>query len=295
MRRGCGACLTLAALAVALFSLPATAQATLTVGSSLMRTANASTSCLPNCTVALTALNPELQAADGIASPVNGTVTTWRIVAGNKSGPTAFRVIRPLAGGTYTGGATSPVVNPALDTLNSYPVNLPIQRGDLLGIDCCASPGSTYFTGTGTGGRAFFEPGFLADGGPGATPSGSDSFEMLLNADIEPTSAFTLTSVRKRKGGKISVTVQLPNPGTLVAGDPHDYALGAPGVKSLLLKAGETDAGPGPVTVTTRTTGRAQDRLAQRGRLKLRVKVVFTPMHGASSAQNVKVKLKTKP
>ena len=54
------------------------------------------------------------------------------------------------------------------------------------------------------------------------------------------------------------MTAQVPNPGTLVAGDPHDYALGAPGNKALLLKPDVADVSPGSVTVTTRPTQRAR-------------------------------------
>ena len=115
---------------------------------------------------------------------------------------------------------------------------------------------------------------------------------MLVNADIEPTSAFTVTKVTRKKSGAISATAQVPNPGTLVAGDPHDYALGAPGNKPLLLKPDVADVTPGSVTVTTRPTQRARDILARRGRLKVRVKVLFTPKGGLPSGQIRKVKLK---
>lgn len=183
-------------------------------------------------------------------------------------------------------------MTPTTDAISIYPAQLPIQQGDLIGVDCCGSGGATFFTASSPQtARLDFEPGPLA-AGPGSAPADSDNFEVLVNADIEPTSAFTVTKVRKKKSGAISVTAQVPNPGTLVAGDPHDYALGAPGVKPLLLKADVADVNPGSVTVTARTTQRARDILARRGRLKVRVKVLFTPKHGLPSGQTRKVKLK---
>ncbi|HEX5822515.1 MAG TPA: hypothetical protein VFY30_12185 [Solirubrobacterales bacterium] len=292
MRRDRVLRLALAALALPLLAIPATAQGTVTIGSGLQRSTMASTSCLPNCTAVLGDLSPDAQASGGVASPVNGTVTTWRLGVGNKAGPTAFRVVRRLPDGTYTGGGASAVVTPMLNMDNVFPTSLPIQRGDLIGIDCCAAPGVTYFTADHQGQRILFEPGFLGDGAAGATPSGTDTFELLLNADIEPTSAFTVTKVRRKKGNAISATVQVPNPGTLVAGDPNDYALGAPGVQALLLKPGVADVSPGPVTVTTRPTQRARDILARRGRLRVRVKILFTPTHGLPASHTVKVRLK---
>src|SRR5512138_1614527 len=94
--------LALSALAFG-FAFPGVAAATITIGSNLQHTTFASTGCLPNCTAVLADLSPEAQAPGGVASPVNGTVTTWRLGVGNKSGPTSFRVVRRLPDGTYTG------------------------------------------------------------------------------------------------------------------------------------------------------------------------------------------------
>lgn len=284
----------LAGLALSLLAIPAAAQGTVTIGSGLGRAANASTGgCVGGtCTLAIGALDTDRQASDGISSPVSGTITAWRIRAGTTVGPAALRVVHPLARGLYTsGGATAPMT-PTPDAISTYPAQLPIQQGDLIGVDCCGAGGATFFTTSSPQTtRLDFEPGPLA-AGPGIAPAGSDHFEVLVNADIEPTSAFTVTKVRGKRGGAISATVQLPNSGTLVAGDPHDYALGAPGNKALLLKPGVADVGPGPVTVTTRPTQLARDILARRGRLKVRVKILFTPTHGLPASHAVKVRLK---
>jgi hypothetical protein len=285
--------LALGALTLPVLALPATAQGTVTIGSSLERTANASSGgCAGGtCTLAIGALDGDRQAPGGVSSPVNGTITTWRIRTGVTTGPAALSLARPLAGGLYTSGGATPQMTPTADAISTYPAQLPIQQGDLIGVDCCGAGGATFFTASSPQTtRLDFEPGPLA-AGPGTAPAASDNFEVLINADIEPTSAFTITKVRRKKGGAISVTVQVPNPGTLVAGDPHDYALGAPGVKPLLLKAAVDDVTPGSVTVTTRTTQLARDLLARRGRLKVRVKVLFSPKGGPPSSHVVKVKL----
>jgi hypothetical protein len=85
---------------------------------------------------------------------------------------------------------------------NVFPTNLPIQRGDLIGIDCCAGSRGHLFHGGSTGQRIFFEPGFLGDGATGAMPSGTDNFELLLNADIEPTPFAIHARCRARCGGQ---------------------------------------------------------------------------------------------
>ena len=294
MRRDRVLRLALAALALPLLAIPATAQGTVTIGSSLQTAANVSTGgCVGGtCTMAIGALAPDRQAQDGIASPVNGTITTWRIRTGITPGPAALRVVRPLAGGLYTSGGATPQVTPAANDTSTFATQLPIQQGDLIGVDCCGPGGATFFgSSSPQSTRLDFEPGPLA-AGPGTAPAGNDNFEVLVNADIEPTSAFTIMQMRRKNSGAISATVQVPNPGTLVIGDPHDYSLGAPGGKPLLLKPHVADVTPGVVTVTTRPTPRARDLLAQRGRLSVHVKVLFTPKGGLPSGQTRRVKLK---
>jgi hypothetical protein len=269
----------LASLATALV-LPGAAMATVTIGSNLQHTTFASTACLPNCTVILGDLAPDAREPAGIASPVNGTVVRWRLGVGNESSPTAFRVARRLADGTYSGGGTSAVVTPALETVNVFPTSLPIQRGDLIGIDCCAAPGVTYFSGNHTGERVFFEPGFLGEGGAGATPSGTDTFEMLLNADIEPTSAFTLTGGKAKRSGPIAMTADLPNQGSLEVATTR------------FLRGLSEDAGPGPVSLRIPVTKKARALARKRGRLRVQVSVTFTPTAGEPATQTAKLRLK---
>ena len=271
-----------AGLAIAL-ALPGTAAATVTIGSNLQHTTFASTTCFPNCTVALGDLPPDSQAPGGVASPVNGTVTTWRLGVGNNGGATAFRVIRRLPDGSYSGGGTSATVTPTLNTVDVFSTTLPIQRGDLIGLDCCAGPGATYFSGDHAGQRIFFEPGFLVDGAMGATPSGTDTFETLLNADIEPTSAFTVAKGKQKKGGAIRMIATLPNAGVLTA---EGRAKGP-----RLLKPSTAEAGPGPVSVTPATTKAARALVADRGHLRLRVRLTFTPTGGSPATRTLRVKL----
>lgn len=287
--------LALVGLALGLLTVPAAARATVTIGSNLQRTTMASTGCFPNCTAVLSGLSADAQAPGGVASPVNGTITTWRLGVGNKSGPTALRVVRALPNGTYTGAGTSAVVIPALESNDVFAISLPIQRGDLIGLDCCAAPGATYFTANHPGGRVFFEPGFLGDGAPGATPSGTDTFEILLNADIEPSSAFTIDRARAKKGGAITVTVDLPNPGTIVAGDRTDPALTRAAhsrKRPLLLKPDSVEAAAGSVSLTVAITKAARRLLAASGHLKVPVKLTFTPTNGKPASQTVGVKLR---
>lgn len=68
-----------------------------------------------------------------VTSPVSGTIISWRAVTGG-TGPYALRVLRPVGDGSYTGAGTSTVsvTSPGDQTFSA---NLPIQAGDLIGVD----------------------------------------------------------------------------------------------------------------------------------------------------------------
>jgi hypothetical protein len=81
-------------------------------------------------TVALTSL-PEPNAH--VSSPVTGVVVSWHMI-GAIGGPFRLRVIRPTTGGFLGAGSSAPVT-PTGPSLQTFSANLPIQAGDLIGID----------------------------------------------------------------------------------------------------------------------------------------------------------------
>jgi hypothetical protein len=250
--------------------------------------------CTPPCTFSQATLDADRQAPGGIVSPVNGTITLWRIRAAGASSPTALRVIRPLGGGLFTGAGTSATVTPALNSTSVFATQLPIKVGDAIGINCC-QPASQYFLLSG-GTMSDWQP-VLADGGPGRASAGpGDPHEIVLNADIEPTSAFTIGAVKPGKGGKVTVTATLPNPGTLTGGDASDQGLAAAAgkKKQKFLKRATMPVGVAgqAIRMLLKPTKTARALLAQKGKLKAKANVVFTPTGGSPSTQLVRVKLK---
>lgn len=285
------------ALAAAL-CLPAGAAATVTIGSNLARApdgAMGSFGCAPSCTVAQETLAADRQAPGGLVSPVNGTVVLWRVRAANASGPTALRVIRSLGGGLWTGAGRSTDVTPATNAVSSFTTQLPIGIGNFIGIDCC-HPTAEYFLVSG-GTEMTWNPA-LAEGGPGtAANTGGGPHEVDLNADIEPTSAFRIDKVKPGKGGKLTVTATLPNPGVYAGGDVRDPSLAAAAAgkkKTRYLKRASLPVGVAGQTINLllKPTKAARSILASRGKLKTKAKLVFTPTGGSPATQVVKAKLK---
>lgn len=290
--------LALVAVAAVVLGAPAAARGTVTIGSNLGRAPEgimSSLGCSPPCTVSQATLDSDRQAPGGIVSPVNGTVVLWRLAAAEASSPVAFRVIRPVGGGLWTGAGKSAIVTPATNTVNSFQAQLPIRIGDSIGIDCC-QPFAEYFLLSGGTENSWQPP--LAEGGPGTASTGfpPGPHEIVLNADIEPTSAFTIVKAKPKKGGKVQVTADLPNPGTLAAGDKNAKLATAAAAKKktrYLKRASTQLSAPGQVTLVVKATKAARSLLAERGKLKAKLKLVFTPTGGSPSTQVKRVKLKS--
>jgi hypothetical protein len=274
---------------------PSSSSAAVTIGSNLGRAPDGPPGCAGGtCTFALGSLtNPSYAAPNGVTSPVNGTVTTWRIRAGATSTATSFRVIRPLGGGLYTGAGTSATVTPPINATTPFSTQLPIQIGDLIGIDCCATAGGIYFRDAG-GDRLRWDSPSLADGGPGRAPATQDS-ETLINAEIEPTSAFTIGKVKKLDNGNLRVTAVLPNAGTLVAGDRRDPNTGASAAAKeprYLKRKTTAVTGAGTVTFKVKATEAAREALEDRSRVKAKLRLKFTATDGSPAVATKKTTLK---
>jgi len=289
----------LAWLAFMVLLLPASAHATVTIGSNLGRAPNAGQGCgVTRCTLVPTSLPADAAAPGGLVSPVNGTVVIWHVRTGASTTPDELRVVRLLADGSAAASATSPTVTPPLNATKAYPVQLPIAAGDTIGINCCGNPSDDIMVSTTPSAlRAVWNPPLLDGGPPRMQDFPTGAFELTINADIEPTSAFTISHVKRGKGGKVTVTATYPNPGTLTAGDARDASVATAAAgktkRHYLKRVSRSVQVPGQtINLLVKPTKQARAVLAAKGRLKARLKVVFTPTGGSPSARILKVTLK---
>jgi hypothetical protein len=285
-----------AAIAIAL-GVPASASATVTIGSNLGREPNIDLDCGTPCTVMQGPLGSEFQAPNGIVSPVNGTVVQWRIRSGTHVGQVTFRVIRPLLNNVFTGAGTSATVAPPPNATTGFPTQLPIAIGDKIGIDCCPTPGHNYFVMNPSGVRQEFLNTPLADGDPGRTPVVTNGREVAINADIEPTSAFAVTGLQRSKHGKLLITATLPNAGILRAGDKKAAFAAAAAKKKKkkpqLLKQTQVQVGgPTGTQLLVFPTKAALRALNEGKKVKAGLKLSFTPTGGTASTQLIKLRLR---
>jgi hypothetical protein len=279
-----------AALGAAL-AMPAASQAIVTIGSDLGDAPSVGIGCIGSgCTRVQTSLPSDDLAPNGVSSPVNGTVVTWRIRsdAGQTQQPVAFRVISPAAGGQFTGaGSSATVTPPDITGVSPFAAAIPIKIGDLLGLNYNNSTNWYFGISAGPNSGQLFNP--ILNSGSTRSPQNNTTEQLLVNADIEPTSTFTATA-KGKKGGKVKIAAQLPNAGTLQVGDKKDLASVA--AKRRLTGSTAQLTAPGTADLKVKATKSARALLASKGKLYAKLKLVFTPLGGTASSQVIRVKLK---
>jgi hypothetical protein len=266
----------------------APARATVTIGSNLAREPDSAANYSPRPTFSNVSLASGRQAPGGLSSPVTGTVVRWRIRVGDSTRVTNFRIIRPLGGGLFTGAGTSPSVLPPINATTSYDVQLPIRIGDYIGLDCCDpdffQPEAEFFVGGNAAVRNEWQPG-LADGGPGRAPRSARPYEIALNAEINPTSTFTLDAItHNKKTGTATIAAKVPNPGELT-GSGGGVKVASAAVTRKQVRA------PGKVKLLIKAKGKKKRKLNSTGKVKVWPEITYTPIGGSASTQSMKVRL----
>jgi hypothetical protein len=127
-----------------------------------------------------------------LASPATGAIVRWR-VQGAIGGPFYLRVLHPNGKGGYEAAGTSLPATPTDDGLQTFSTNLPIEAGDLIGIDPTnASDKIGVAAVAGASFASIFPTPF--DGSvvpPSETRSGE---EIELSAEVQPAPEVTLVT-----------------------------------------------------------------------------------------------------
>jgi hypothetical protein len=275
-------------VAIVLIATAGAAQGAVTIGSNLATpdTTNAP-GCNNPCTVTNLALPPASTAPGGLNSPVNGTVTSWRVRA--NAGPNLrLRILKPGGGTTYTGAGTSgPAGFAGPGISNPIPTSLPISLGDAIGLE---SPNGNLIFGLTAGATTAFWNMLpvLADGSGRAADGTGSGRELLVQAIVEPTSTLGLSAqpVLNKKKGTATLTISVPNPGQL------DFS--GTGINIAETAAVKTVTAPGPVKFLIKATGKKLKKLKKKGKVGVTATFTFTPSGGAASTQSTSLKLRKK-
>lgn len=141
-----------------------------------------------------------------LTSPVSGAIVRWRM-QDPAGGPFALRVLRPNGSGGYMAAGTSNPVTPSGSGLQTFTANLPVQAGDLIGVDPTNPTDKIGVADVSGASYGFiFPPPF---DGATVAPSGAEGGkEVELSAEVQPTP--TITSVAPEFGpvaGGTTVTI----------------------------------------------------------------------------------------
>jgi hypothetical protein len=212
-------------------------------------------------------------------------VSSWSINAGPGAGASLkMKMWRKVAGPLtfqVVGHDGFRALTPS--TVNTFKTNIPVQPGDVLGVNdgvadsACAFavPGETFPNRSGD----------LADGQSGAFPT-SPNFRLNMTAVVEPSNTFTVgkTTLNKKKG-TATIGATVPNVGQLSGSGKGAKVTSAGAVISKTVT-------PGNTKLVIRARGKKRKKLNDTGKVKLNAKITYTPTGGTANTLSKKVKLK---
>jgi hypothetical protein len=125
------------------------------------------------------------------------------------------------------------------------------------------------------------------EGGCGNTPSVEDDWYRVLDNALQPSNTFTVAGIRRnKKKGNATITLNLPNPGELIASGNGAKVASAGG--AVISKS----VGKGQAQLLIKAKGKKRKKLNRKGKTKLSLAITYTPTGGRAATQSTKVKLK---
>jgi PASTA domain len=112
--------------------------------------------------------------------PYDGTITSFAINSGSAAGTVKLRVLRPAAGGRFSGAGTSAAA-PLTGGVQSVATSLPVRTGDVLGIEN-DSEALLFDAGSATTFTAYYQLPALGDGASAAPSNIRYPSRLLLSA-----------------------------------------------------------------------------------------------------------------
>lgn len=255
-----------------------------------------------------------------------GVITRWShtVSSDTPAGATMrLKVFRKTGANAYLTIGQSDVETLNSAGLRTFATRIGVQAGDLLGLRTGGTEGTDCYR-TGQSGDVAVEqtmPG-LPDPPVGTTFNSSvaNAFVLDVAAVVEPDadsdgygdetqdqcvgsagaangcpSTVTIDKLKQKGDTKLKVTVTVPGAGTLEVGSPSDPALASAAAKKRLKAVTKTLTATTKqqLKLTLKLTKSAIGKLDEAGKLKVKVKAVYTPVGGPAGSQTKKKKLKT--
>jgi hypothetical protein len=256
--------------------------------------------------------------------PSDGVITKWSFEAPPDIAPLKLKMLRSASGNDFTTVGESQLETPTPETLNTWSTRISVRAGDFLGEYYADS---THPLGDAPGYLSHeisSSPGDPAvDPPPGTTTTYTQDIggyqidgSAVLEADADQDgfgdesqdkcvgtpgtangcpSTVTIDKLKQRGDTKVKVTATVPGAGTLKVGSPSDPTLASAAAKKSLkaVTTTLTATTKQQLKLTLKLTKSAIGKLADTGKLKLKVKAVYTPVGGPAGSQTKKKKLKS--
>jgi hypothetical protein len=238
-------------------------------------------------TAATDLLQPSVTAGGNLYSArAAGTITSWSIRTASAGDNYTLKIFRRTTDPDIfrVTGHSGPH-SPSSAGLNTFPAQLAVSSGDLIGLNASGMANNCRFGSIGDFVLRSVPPGSLPDGALGNFPPTSAFSDSRLNlsATLVPTNAFSVGRItRDRHKGTATLEILVSNPGAVT--------LAGAGLKAK--RATKTVAVPGVVRFAIAVTGKRKKKLNRKGRVNLRLTTTFIPTGGDPLPQTLELKLK---
>jgi hypothetical protein len=227
------------------------------------------------------------------------TITSWSTNAkadtiGNQF--LTLKVFRPLGGRSFMVVAHDGPHLLAPSTLNTFPVKIAVQPGDLIGLhppNTSGDPVCNYQAGPD---QLFYLYGSDIQDGASGGPFNLDFGHLNVSAEVAPSppsNDFTYFV----KGKKLEVIVSVPGSVDVTDAASVKSALAAKKKMKktkVSLRPSSAFGGPGTIEVPLNLTKLAKRELKRKGKRTLAAKITFTPQGGLANTKTATLKLKGK-
>jgi hypothetical protein len=181
---------------IALLQAPAAEASTVTVGPTLpLQTSSEGwLRCLPSCTLT----DDWVSTGSSYRSPIDGVIVRWRVYGTDSSSSPGvkasyrLRILTPSEDGTadpvesvFTGAGSSETETPEFGGLSTFPANLHVQAGQMIGIDLLNNSSNIAFDNSSTAVSLSWLP-TIEDGQTRVAGKKSDGHALAFNADVQP-------------------------------------------------------------------------------------------------------------
>ena len=227
---------------------------------------------------------PSVTAGNSYVVPGTGTITSWTTYGGPNPGlpltMKVFRLVTPPATYQAVGHAGPQPVAANGTGGNTFPANIQVKSGDVLGLD-----GASYCLLDRPGEHYIYYVGSLADGGPPQTFGTASNFRLNVQATFVPDNSFNAGKVKRNKNnGTATVSFNLPNAGVLAGSGSGAKVSSASAIESKTVAAGTAK-------LKVKAKGSKRQTLNQTGKVTLKLKITYTPTGGDARTQKLKLKL----